>query len=141
MYMMTKYFSDRELSCRANGELVIPRSGSERECFLRTLELADKMREEFGGPLTCLSGYRTAVHNLRVGGALRSMHRILALDLRPADWDPIDRPESELVRLHEIALKNADGVGRYSTFIHVDLRQYVHRRPAQWTQLTEWSPT
>ena len=85
--MITEYFSDVELSCRGTGRFVFPRSGPERECVMRTLELADQLRREYGSPLLCLSGYRSPMHNLRIGGAMRSMHKILALDLRPADGD------------------------------------------------------
>lgn len=141
MLKASRHFTIDEISCRANGELVVPRSGPQRHCFEQTLRDADNIRDDFGYGLVCLSGYRTLTHNVRIGGALRSMHRILALDLRPSYADFPDPMQFELAleRLYQLMLARFAGIGRYKTFIHGDRRDLLGRPPARWTDL-DWVP-
>ena len=70
--MASKYFSDRELSCRCGCGLMI---GPE------LVEKLDAIREGYGSPLVLSSAARCFEHNKSVGGAPGSAH----LDGRAAD--------------------------------------------------------
>jgi uncharacterized protein YcbK (DUF882 family) len=87
---------------------------------LLCVEYLEPLRSEFG-PVTILSGFRSARRNAQVSGARASFHMRLrgrrgaAADVRcargtPADWyDFLDR-------------RGAPGLGRYSWGVHVDNR-------------------
>jgi uncharacterized protein YcbK (DUF882 family) len=76
-------------------------------------------------PITVLSAYRTPTYNAKVGGAKASQHiQGRAIDLRPPNKMSINEfysiirllPKSTAVR----------GIGKYTTFIHVDIRSGDH---------------
>ncbi len=75
----------------------------------------------WGKAISIHSAYRTKTHNKSVGGAKNSQHlQGLALDLKPPQGVPIDA-------FYKTIKENAKrlgikGIGRYKTFIHVDLR-------------------
>lgn len=79
------------------------------------------------GPLLVKSGYRTESHNRKVGGAKRSTHLTAsALDLRSAKYSGPQLAQMYL-RLIDEGLVPDGGVGRYDTFVHIDLG-----RPRRW---------
>ena len=97
---------------------------------------ASRIRKEWGAPLyvTPNGGYRSLEHNRAVGGSVRSQHMEgRAMDLRPSNDSP--RPRGfEAVgsqakalwyliwQLHrEGELPALSGVGRYPTFVHIDV--------------------
>ena len=83
----------------------------------------EALRARIGGlPLVVLSAYRTAAHNRAVGGVPGSQHlQGRALDLRPPDgWTPI---ELAAVAQDIPAIR---GIGVYSTFMHMDVRDEEH---------------
>lgn len=97
----------------------------------------EPLRSEFG-PVTILSGYRSAAHNLAVGGARRSVHLLTTPMPAPhgrsrpmaaagdvqcergsaaqwAAWAARERSAS-----HELAGHGRGGIGTYFTFVHLD---------------------
>jgi uncharacterized protein YcbK (DUF882 family) len=78
-------------------------------------------------PLTVLSGYRTAAHNRRIGGAQKSQHvQGRALDLRPPKGWSVAKFATLIRDVHLTG-----GLGIYETFVHVDVRPN--------DRLTAWS--
>ena len=99
--------------------------GSGLRCMKEELVLTlDNVREKYGKPITINSGYRSVEWNERVGGVTNSQHRLgNAADIHIANQTDGDRLE-ELF----IAEVGQDcGIGRYNTFIHVDIRGYKAR--------------
>ena len=99
------------MGCRHCGE------GYSWPAFMDALQRA---RDRVGQPFRILSAHRCALHNARVGGAPRSQHLRLAVDIALAGHDRHG--------LHA-ALREAGftGFGFYTTFIHADLG-----RPRTW---------
>jgi uncharacterized protein YcbK (DUF882 family) len=87
--------------------------------FYQHLHLLEQLRRELGFPILVNSGYRCDRHNRAVGGAARSWHLLFATDIRPEDGAP-----DKLAALHAGAERlGFGGIGRYDTFIHLDLRR------------------
>lgn len=85
-------------------------------CLVGLLEV---IRAHFDKPVIINSGYRTPAHNQNVGGSSGSKHMLgLAADIRLPGISP-----EEVARYADNELK-AGGVGRYSSFTHVDVANY-----------------
>lgn len=84
------------------------------------VELLEKLRQKFG-VIHVNSGYRTPIHNARIGGKLHSYHILgMAADIvaRKANPDEVG----------EFAVKlNVGGVGFYKSFTHVDIGKSFRR--------------
>ncbi len=79
----------------------------------------DKVRKDYGKPIRINSAYRTRKHNEKVGGVSNSQHRKgNAADLHIGTQADGDRLE-ELFILYA---GDSCGIGRYNTFIHLDVR-------------------
>lgn len=80
------------------------------------LELLDRIREEAGIPFQINSGYRTAAHNMEVGGGPNSAHtRGMAADIRATTG----RQKALIVLA---AVKNGiKRIGIGKTFLHIDI--------------------
>ena len=80
-------------------------------------EFFDKLqraRISVGKPFKINSAHRSYRYNLSVGGAIRSQHKTLAIDISLKGHN----------RLHVLAackLVGFTGIGYYNTFLHVDL--------------------
>ena len=86
--------------------------------FYHHVSLLEQMRLRLGYPIIVNSGYRCQKHNTEVGGSARSWHMLFATDIRPEDSNG-----EKLKAMYEMAIDiGFGGVGRYETFIHVDLR-------------------
>lgn len=141
--MASKYFSWDELACRGANYVRVPRDIREAEAFWSVLGVGDEIREDFGHPLVCRSGWRSATHNLRIGGAWHSMHKILALDLAPSyrDFPTAEDYATALAELGSVVdsySANLGGIGRYNSFIHIDCRQRLGRSEARWEDNATW---
>lgn len=90
----------------------------------------ENLRDRFG-PVRINSGYRTRSYNASIGGASNSVHiydahpSAVAADItcdrgRPSDW------------ANYLDNLNPGGMGRYSTFVHVDNRQRMNWSRARW---------
>ena len=87
------------------------------------------------GACTSTAGYRTASYNARIGGASASYHVYTihdgndqAADITCAQGTPRDWHRT-LAWLRSNKRGGRGGLGLYSTFVHVDIRDY----PANWT--------
>ena len=98
-------FSPAEMACRHCGE------GYHWPRFMDALQDA---RTRVGRPFRILSAHRCGLHNARVGGAPRSQHLRLAVDIALHGHDRHGL-QSALSRA------GFSGFGLYKTFIHADL--------------------
>lgn len=86
--------------------------------LLAVTKVADEARHRIGRPLRINSAYRNAAYNRAIGGASASIHmRGGALDL---SGSPVTMRRI-LRELRDEGLFKG-GIGRYSTFTHVDVR-------------------
>lgn len=102
--------------------------------IVKTLIVADRLREITGSPLRITSSYRSPEYNAQIAGAASgSWHmKFNALDLIPAQCSP-DELWHAAVKLRDskIAIPHTDesfiwsgGIGRYPKFVHIDTRGY-----------------
>jgi uncharacterized protein YcbK (DUF882 family) len=87
--------------------------------IIPTLRVAEWLRGYFAKPVIVNSGYRDRIYNRAVGSTDASQHiRFTALDIRVPGVT-----SDEIVRVLE-AHEDRDrlGIGRYSTFVHIDTR-------------------
>lgn len=107
------HFAPREFACKSTGFVLIQP---------RLLDALEEMRAKVGGPLVVFSGYRSAKHNTDVGGAKNSQHTYgKAADIR-AEPHGVDRLIAAARSIDEIR-----GIGRYGSFVHVDVRSGPRR--------------
>jgi putative chitinase len=114
---LSKYFSSKEFENTTDKEFYID---------IVLLEKLDLVRGEFGEALVVTSGYRSPLHNAKVGGASSSQHCLG----RAADIRPSVSSKQKLDKLYLICEKyfEAVGDGRKKGFIHVDTRVGKLRR-------------
>ena len=87
------------------------------------VDILQKIRTHFGKAVTITSAFRTAKHNTAVGGAAYSQHLYgTAADIKVKDIKPKD-----VAAYAEKLLPNTGGIGIYSTFVHVDVREKKSR--------------
>lgn len=98
----------------------------------------EPIRDLWGAPVLCVSGYRSPQHNARVGGAKQSQHMFgRAADITPVgiNWAALregrgsERDADRLLGFatlieHHLGkeLEAIGGVGLYPGFVHVDIR-------------------
>ena len=87
------------------------------------VEILQKIRNHFGKAVTINSGYRTATYNKKVGGVTYSQHCYgTAADIVVKGVDP-----KTVAAYAETLLPKKGGIGIYSTFTHVDVREVKSR--------------
>lgn len=80
--------------------------------------ILQKIRTHFGRAVTITSAYRTPSHNKSVGGTTFSQHQYgMAADISVRGISP-----EKVVAYAETLLPNKGGIGRYDTFVHIDVR-------------------
>jgi uncharacterized protein YcbK (DUF882 family) len=83
------------------------------------VELLQKIRTHYGKAVNINSAYRTPAYNKSVGGATHSQHLYgTAADIRINGVKPKD-----LADYIETLIPNKGGIGIYSSFVHVDIRE------------------
>ena len=82
------------------------------------VDILQKVRDHFGKAVTITSAFRTASHNKKVGGATYSQH----LYGKAADIKVSGVAASVVADYVETLMPGTGGIGRYSTFTHVDVR-------------------
>lgn len=107
---ITPNFKAREFACQDGTDTI----------FLSTalVETLQKIRNNFGKPITINSGYRTEAHNKKVGGSNYSQHKYgLAADIVVQGVAP-----ATVAKYVETIMPTTGGIGLYKTFVHVDVR-------------------
>ena len=87
------------------------------------VDILQKVRDHFGKAVTITSAFRTASHNKKVGGATYSQH----LYGKAADIKVSGVAASVVADFVETLIPSTGGIGRYSTFTHVDVRKVKSR--------------
>ena len=89
----------------------------------------EPLRKKYG-PVHINSGFRTAAYNASIGGASRSCHVYTqgdqndqAADITCAKGSPADWHRT-LWTIRQRKRKGKGGLGLYSSFVHVDIRDY-----------------
>lgn len=115
---LSPHFHEREFACH-DGTAAPPR-------FLKWArelcqDYLEDLRREFG-PVTVVSGYRTASHNRQVGGAPSSYH--LSVQRRPGAAADVKCQKGDVRQWHAFLNRaGAPGLGFYSDHVHVDNRR------------------
>jgi uncharacterized protein YcbK (DUF882 family) len=105
------YFSDKEFECKCGCGLYIPN--------LELLDVLSKAREYFKVPIIITSGTRCTANNKKVGGVDTSKHTTgEAADIQVKGIEPI-----KVYKYFTDTYFNKYGVGNYSTFTHIDVRE------------------
>ncbi len=118
---LTKHFALREFNSR-DGAAMPPAA----VVYLKMLceFVLEPIREEWGGVISIISGWRSLHHNTGVGGAPGSLHLTgQAADIAPGDMFRVD--EFRLLVGHMLkthALEKVGGFGLYPDWVHVDIR-------------------
>ena len=111
-------FAPTEMGCRHCGETY------DWPDFMDALQNA---RDRVGRPFRILSAHRCPLHNARVGGAPKSQHLRLAVDIATRGHDRADLYAA-------LQAAGFTGFGFYTTFIHADMgraRQWFGSRSAR----------
>ncbi len=113
---LSKHFNKSEFACKCGCGLADPAP----ELVLKL----EEFRELCGNkPVNINSACRCAKHNAKVGGTKNSYHvKCMAADIKKMPHLTID----EMAKFAEQA--GFRGIGKYNTFIHVDVRP----TPARW---------
>lgn len=83
------------------------------------VDILQKIRNHFGKAVTITSAFRTASHNKKVGGATYSQHCYgMAADIKVSGV-----AASAVADYIETLIPSTGGIGRYSTWTHVDTRK------------------
>lgn len=112
---ISKNFRVREFRCQDGSDVVFVESD--------LVDILQKIRDHFGKAVTITSAFRTASHNKKVGGATYSQH----LYGTAADIKVSGVTASAVADFAETLMPNTGGIGRYSTFTHVDVRSTKSR--------------
>lgn len=108
---ITPHFKVREFACSDGSDVV----------FVSTslVDILEAIRMHFGRPVTITSGYRTVSYNASLkNSSKKSQHcNGLAADIKVAGVSP-----AAVADYAEQLLGSHGGVGRYSTFTHIDVR-------------------
>ena len=105
--------------------------------IIKTLQILDKVREDYGKPITINSAYRSPEYNKKVGGATHSLHmENCAIDFSiDADLPTLFADLKRGKYLVDGVTADDLGVGYYFVkhFIHLDTRGLIGREaPSYW---------
>lgn len=107
---ITPHFKVREFRCYDNTNIIFIAED--------LVKLLEEVRIEVSAPIIINSGYRTPAHNKKVGGATNSYHMLgVAADISCARI-----PVQKLYDICAARLNGWGGLGKYKSFVHVDIR-------------------
>jgi len=109
----------------------------------RTVEMADRIRDLWGRPIDCLSGYRCPEYNRLICGAAHSAHMAFrAMDIRPLSGDMTAFKCIVDGAMQSAAMFSATGYGRdYDAgFVHIDFGHDDPDDPHDRTRRWEGAP-
>lgn len=111
-----------ELACRDPKRTPYPKEWRATRAVVLAAEF-ERVRAAVGAAIRVGSGYRTAAWNVRVGGKPKSQHlEGRAVDLYPPEGWTVDRFYAVIRATAGRAESKIMGLGRYPTFVHVDVR-------------------
>jgi uncharacterized protein YcbK (DUF882 family) len=120
---LTKNFHIREFSSKDGAQ-------TPEELRSNLLELAQnlqKIRDVIDEPIYINSGYRSKLHNAKVGGVSNSYHtKGMAADIHVKGMSP----EQLYTTISQMILNGSikeGGLGLYNTFVHYDIQGKKHR--------------
>lgn len=125
-YALAKHFTLKEMQCK-DGQDFVPIDS-------RLMELLENIRVRAGDPVHINSGYRTASYNRTLKNASpRSQHCFgTAADIWVGYYrnnkPVLTKTPAEVAAIAEDYLGNSGGIGIYSNFTHVDVRE----KGARW---------
>ena len=112
---ISKNFRVREFACKDGSDPIFIDD--------ELVSILQQIRDHFGKAVTITSAFRTASHNKKVGGATYSQHCYgKAADIKVSGVSP-----SIVAAYVETLMPSTGGIGRYSTFTHVDVRKVKSR--------------
>ncbi len=123
MTRSTQHFNpatDRKLRCSCC---------SKGQVSIATFIVLETVRAHFKAAVTIVSGARCTTYNKRVGGATKSKHLIREdKDVTAVDIQVDGKTPAEVADyLKNLPYANLLGIGKYSTFVHVDTRGFAAR--------------
>lgn len=106
---LSTHFKAREFACTGETAYFV---GQE------LLEVLEVVRDHFQRPVTINSGWRDKKHNTEVGGTYDSQHLLgIAADIKVEGYSA-----AEVYAYLDKMYPNQYGLGKYSTFTHIDTR-------------------
>lgn len=112
---LSSNFRVREFACMDGSDPVFVDSD--------LVDILQKIRAHFGKAVTITSAYRTPSHNKSVGGATYSQHLYgKAADIKISGVSP-----KTIATYAEKLLPDKGGIGTYTTFTHIDVRETKSR--------------
>lgn len=104
-------FKVKEFACKDGSDVVFVSP--------ELVDVLQKIRNHFGKPVNINSGYRTPTYNKKVGGVAQSQHLYgTAVDVYINGVTP-----KAVAEYAETLLGNKGGIGIYSSFTHIDVRE------------------
>lgn len=82
------------------------------------LDVLQDLRDHVKMPVNITSGFRSSVHNARVGGAKYSQHMYgFGVDLNVTGWSA-----KSVFEYLDATYSDKYGIGLYSNYVHIDVR-------------------
>lgn len=106
-----KNFKAKEFACKDGTDVFFVSD--------KLFDIAQKIRDHFNAGVTINSGYRTVAYNSKVSGSSEESQHCLGL---AADIVVRGVAPSKVADYAEEIIGSTGGVGRYSTFTHIDVR-------------------
>lgn len=108
---LSNNFKVKEFACKDGSDTILISS--------ELVALLQEIRDHFGKPVTINSAYRNATYNKKIGGGTYSQHvQGTAADIVVKDITP-----KEIAQYAEYLMPKMGGIGLYSSFVHIDVRQ------------------
>ena len=109
---LSRNFKVKEFACKDGSDVVF--------IAPKLVVILQSIRDYFNKPVNINSAYRTPTHNKKVGGVKYSQHTYgMAADIVVKG----ENPEDVAAVARKFLGNNKGGVGIYSTFTHVDVRE------------------